>query len=1012
MTIQIVEVYHRNPSNRDNFSVEIDNKGYYFQGGYDYGAFQSSNSVVTNVTNATLNYDFYQVARTDLTEIPIYFFGYSDRCDGDNGHYFKYNNSCYCGLFGSKRCSDKDDYNYESGWVSIKFWEFLNNNQISDWVYTNGGAHGFRFILSWQPFAPTQLNYEQPQYCGGQTIIVEAVYNVAIWNTLSDYVKDHIIFHWYYVIQPTRGPRRYEFIKSTSYSFLDLSVNNISDSTLFKAFAVRVEFNGVLNPTYRFNRVPIEILPNPPSQLLFSLKLPNCYNEANADIVIDSIVGKSNSYFLNVKRGETVLYQSSVMEFPFSVVNLSAINLNNSVGLISDYYILSTTNYHNSVLGCSRIDTIFIPNKEPIQARFQISNYNGYSVSCNGYNNAYLSISARGGNGSYTSYTDSILYNFDSSDRLVLGNLSASSKTFTITDNLNCPSFDTVILLSEPLPLISKIHSNDIDCYGNYNGKIFLDANGGVGAYQYFIDTYLVVGSTIYNLESGDYSIRTEDKNGCFVDTLLIIYEPPPIDYSILSVNNPQCYGVNDGSLLIGMSGGVAPYSYWINNKTYQQGYMDSLFSGENIFILKDFNQCQVIDSVELISPDKITITSLIQSESCFNKRDGYISYNISGGVRGYSVFVNNERTDDSILANLGSGDYVFRIIDDHYCEVIDTVKVIGAKENIFLSINNIVSATCHSISNGEVNLELQGGESPYKINETVFYNSNIQVVNLNSGYNRLVVLDSLHCEFIDSVYIPIEIDLRIPFQDSVFVCSTQEFVFSDTSSFDRYWNTTIDVPVDGDSILMPNQWYKVYTIENQHHCTQLDSFIVIPLTDYVNATFLISSVVYQRDTIFLIDINTTAVDSINISSALDVSQLTDRRWYIISSDTGDFDIRFKAYSGLCSDELIKTVHVKSDFSLRSVIDDPLGYQGFLNLIIYPNPFQSMLYCQGELAMAGNIDLTLWDVLGNIIIQKSMQDVTTFEIELETYNLPPGVYFIQLSTLDEMVRIKLMKDQN
>lgn len=94
------------------------------------------------------------------------------------------------------------------------------------------------------------------------------------------------------------------------------------------------------------------------------------------------------------------------------------------------------------------------------------------------------------------------------------------------------------------------------------------------------------------------------------------------------------------------------------------------------------------------------------------------------------------------------------------------------------------------------------------------------------------------------------------------------------------------------------------------------------------------------------------------------------------------------------------------------MIDDPLGYQGFLNLIIYPNPFQSMLYCQGELAMAGNIDLTLWDVLGNIIIQKSMQDVTTFEIELETYNLPPGVYFIQLSTLDEMVRIKLMKDQN
>lgn len=52
------------------------------------------------------------------------------------------------------------------------------------------------------------------------------------------------------------------------------------------------------------------------------------------------------------------MYQSSVMEFPFSVVTLSGINLNNLDGFVSDYYIISTTKYHNAVLGCSRLDTI------------------------------------------------------------------------------------------------------------------------------------------------------------------------------------------------------------------------------------------------------------------------------------------------------------------------------------------------------------------------------------------------------------------------------------------------------------------------------------------------------------------------------------------------------------------------------------------------------------------------------------------------------------------------------
>lgn len=1009
VTIEIIEVYHRNPSSRDNFSISVDNKGYYFIGGYDYGAFQTYNSIITNVTNSSHDYDTYYIERSGLTEIPIYFFGYSDRCDGRNAHYFKYNDMCYCTL--GARCSNKDDYNYDEGRVSIRFWDFLNNNAVSDWVYTNGRAHGFRFKLTWQPFLPSQIVYDKNQYCGGENAHAEGLYNQTIWNGLSDAVKNNFIFHWYYRVSFDKNTQSYTHITTTSTPFVEWEIDNLSDSSIFKTLAVSVEFNGVLNTEYRYNRVPIEILPNPPNAVLFSIIPPECFNDHNADIVIDSVIGQSNRYFYNLKRGESVLYQSSVASYPSSIVHNSTTILNEFDGLNSDLYILSTSNYHNSILGCSRTDTIYIHNKEPVHAEFFPSNYSGYSVSCNGLSNAYIMVQARGGNELYYGEVDSLHFDFDSTNKLVLGNLSPGIRSFRISDSYNCPSFDTTILFTEPLPLRSFITATDIRCHGNHNGSISFGTFGGVPDYKYFISDDLVIGSSIDTLDSGLYTLHTEDRNGCEIDTIIFIREPAPIVHQVLMVNNPLCFDGIDGNVLFSMSGGVSPYRYILNDLTYHHPYIDSLTAGRYHYTLKDMNDCEVYDSIDIFSPNKMNIHSDIHNETCYGKKDGSILFSVSGGVPDYMIYVDDILVEDAILVNLRKGNYHFKILDKHFCEVQETLIVDGAQESILMNFEDIHSATCSSISDGEVEISVEGGVAPYIMNDTIEFDNNVHLHRLKNGYNTLNVKDSLGCLIVDSVFIPVVLDLSLPFQDTIFVCSNQSFIFLDTLSYDQYWSNHNDLTIANDSVITPNQWYKIYTVENQHHCTQLDSFIVIPLIDYVEASFLLPSVVYQNDTLFLIDINTIAVDSVCITSPLQVFQFSDRSWYIIPTDTGTYHVSFRVYSGFCSDEVIKTIDVKSIYSLRSVLDDPLGYQGFLNWKIYPNPFQLVLHCHGELTSAGNVEMMLWDIRGNLLTAKTISEVSSFELDMETGNLPPGLYMIQISTQNDLVQLKLVKDK-
>ena len=101
-----------------------------------------------------------------------------------------------------------------------------------------------------------------------------------------------------------------------------------------------------------------------------------------------------------------------------------------------------------------------------------------------------------------------------------------------------------------------------------------------------------------------------------------------------------SCYGENNGSIDITVSGGVEPYTYsWNNGETTQD--LANLSSGTYELTVLDSQNCTSSVQFEIEEPDDIFISYLSSSYngyglSASNSSDGFIDITVTGGNRVY----------------------------------------------------------------------------------------------------------------------------------------------------------------------------------------------------------------------------------------------------------------------------------------------------------------------------------------------------------------------------------------
>ena len=293
-----------------------------------------------------------------------------------------------------------------------------------------------------------------------------------------------------------------------------------------------------------------------------------------------------------------------------------------------------------------------------------ISNYS--DVDCNGNNTGSATVSVNG-SGPF----NYLWSNGDTTD--VINNLAAGTYFVTVQDSLGCQGIDTVVI-SEPLALTYNDSIINITCYGYNNGKIYLNVIGGTPNYTYSWQGgggFTSSNEYLSNLSSGEYTVTVVDANGCsFNVDKLSVTEPDTSLYISVNSNPPLCYGNNDGIAISEANGGTPPYIYnWSNGDMGSS--TTNLGEGEYYLTVTDANFCNLVDTVKLLSPEKIEVTENITDASCIGNNNGKIILNISGGVKPYTLVWNTDQVNaDTIAENLTYGEYTVTITDFNKCAV------------------------------------------------------------------------------------------------------------------------------------------------------------------------------------------------------------------------------------------------------------------------------------------------------------------------------------------------------
>ena len=202
---------------------------------------------------------------------------------------------------------------------------------------------------------------------------------------------------------------------------------------------------------------------------------------------------------------------------------------------------------------------------------FETTDYNGYNISCFGYNDGALLGIANGGVPNYTYFWNSIQSN-DSITGLVAGNYE-----LTIYDQNNC-TVNSFITLIQPDSLFMDLIAYTDTCSKGV-GRAEANVFGGVTPYLYTWSDGNTI-PIISDFTEGNYSINVVDANECQIfDTIEIANLPSPlIDFAIYPDNQRLFDQLDDPITFVDFTNGI-----WQNIVQWNWDYADGSFGSDSI---------------------------------------------------------------------------------------------------------------------------------------------------------------------------------------------------------------------------------------------------------------------------------------------------------------------------------------------------------------------------------------------------------------------------------------------
>jgi uncharacterized protein (DUF2141 family) len=346
-------------------------------------------------------------------------------------------------------------------------------------------------------------------------------------------------------------------------------------------------------------------------------------------------------------------------------------------------------------------------------------------LTCFGVDDAVINVTASGGTGTLTYTLNPGAVSNTTGDFTGLG---PGNYTVTVSDDNGCSVGSSPFNFAYPPAIIIDTEtSTDITCNAADDATITIAASGGTGTLTYTLNPGAIASNTtgvFTGLLPGTYSVAVSDFNGCgpVNSSDFTFTEPAVLNVTVDPTSNKAlaCFGDNNGSFDITVTGGTMPYRF---NWTGPGGFtattqnISGLEAGWYNLVLTDTNNCILshtpLDSIT--SPPEILISLASTDITCFGDNDGNITVTASGGVPPYEYSRNGVTWQAlNIFSGLSPATYTIYIRDANAptaCIVTDTITVLQPTQvRIITEIADNTNQNCYGDANGVITLDAIGG--------------------------------------------------------------------------------------------------------------------------------------------------------------------------------------------------------------------------------------------------------------------------------------------------------------
>ncbi len=322
-------------------------------------------------------------------------------------------------------------------------------------------------------------------------------------------------------------------------------------------------------------------------------------------------------------------------------------------------------------------------------------------VSCHDGNDGSIDITVSGGTGAYDyEWADGPT----TADR---DNLTAGTYCVTVTDENDCTA-ERCFEVEQPDPIEIDGDVTDVSCYDGDDGSIDITVSGGTGSYDYeWADG--PTSADRNNLTAGTYCVTVTDENDCTAERCFEVEQPDELEIDG-NITDVSCYGGDDGSIDVTVSGGTAPYNYqWADGPITAD--RDNLTAGTYCVTVTDDNDCTEARCFDVDQSDEIIIDGDVTDVSCHDGNDGSIDITVSGGTGSYDyAWADGPTSADR--NNLVAGTYCVTVTDENDCtaercfevEQPDPIEIDG----------DVTDVSCYDGNDGSIDITVSGGTGSY----------------------------------------------------------------------------------------------------------------------------------------------------------------------------------------------------------------------------------------------------------------------------------------------------------